>query len=421
MVDENKLKGSLTSMTPTSALTTVTVTNLPPPWAQRSGEEDSALSDGRTAMDLQQQLSLEEYEQFQLPEEWQKVLTFRNSCAIALEKLPAVFTPRHVAVTSGRAQRTWELVGLDFFNRGRFHEAIAIFSKLYEHILVSQGETQQRVHKGMPLVWISDCYSRLSFPALAKRYLMLTLCEDAIRGNGLVCAEETGVYFRLVWEYGLSDTLLRKYAWKMFELSETNPGDTLYPEWVLQEIDQDWMTEFPSVAEMSTYAANVLYVRSLMQGLGDATGRTLERLAAYLMSCMPGCRTKRRERSGSTDYDLVCSIEGPDVDFRSELGRYFVCECKDWDSPADFSAMAKFCRVLDSVKSRFGILFSKTGITGAGKSKDAEREQLKVFQDRGMVILVVDEGLIDRVANGENFISLLRRQYEMVRLDLTRK
>ena len=112
-------------------------------------------------------------------------------------------------------------------------------------------------------------------------------------------------------------------------------------------------------------------------------------------------------------------MEGFDVDFRSELGRYFVCECKDWDEPADFTTMAKFCRVLDSVKSRFGILFSKSGIFGEGKTKYADREQLKVFQDRGMVIVVIDGKDLELISEGENFINLLRTKYERVRLDLT--
>jgi hypothetical protein len=133
---------------------------------------------------------------------------------------------------------------------------------------------------------------------------------------------------------------------------------------------------------------------------------------------MAGCRTKRRLPSGSTDYDLVCSVEGLEVDFRSELGRYFVCECKDWGASADFTAFAKFCRVLDSTKSRFGILFSKNGISGAGRTAFAEREQLKVFQDRGIVIVVIDEKDLARVASGENFIQLLRGRYEAIRLDL---
>ena len=111
-------------------------------------------------------------------------------------------------------------------------------------------------------------------------------------------------------------------------------------------------------------------------------------------------------------------MEGFDVDFRSELGRYFVCECKDWDRPADFTTMAKFCRVLDSVKSKFGILFSKEGISGAGDARYAEREQLKVFQDRGMVIVVVDLEDLRRVASGANFVNILRNKYERVRLDL---
>ena len=139
------------------------------------------------------------------------------------------------------------------------------------------------------------------------------------------------------------------------------------------------------------------------------------------MFSMPGCRTARRQHSHSTDYDLVCAVEGLELDFRSELGRYFVCECKDWDKPADFTTMAKFCRVLDSTKARFGILFSKKGISGDNKNTFAEREQLKVFQDRGIVIVVFDQNDIKEVSDGANLIRILRQKYEAVRLDLRAK
>jgi hypothetical protein len=49
----------------------------------------------------------------------------------------------------------------------------------------------------MPLVWISDCYARLGFVVHAKRYLMLTLVEDALRGHGVVTPNTSRVYFRL--------------------------------------------------------------------------------------------------------------------------------------------------------------------------------------------------------------------------------
>jgi hypothetical protein len=111
-------------------------------------------------------------------------------------------------------------------------------------------------------------------------------------------------------------------------------------------------------------------------------------------------------------------MEGIELDFRSELGRYFVCECKDWDKPADYSVMAKFAHVLGDTKSQFGILFSKDGITGTGRMKDAERAQVKVFQSSEKVIIVLGLGDLEQIADGANLIGLLRNQYETVRLDL---
>jgi hypothetical protein len=95
-----------------------------------------------------------------------------------------------------------------------------------------------------------------------------------------------------------------------------------------------------------------------------------------------------------------------------------VCECKDWQEAAGFTTMAKLARVLDSVKSRFGIIFSKNGISGLDKTEDAAREQLKVFADRGVAIVVVESADLERVIAGENFLAMIRSKYEHVRLDL---
>jgi hypothetical protein len=192
----------------------------------------------------------------------------------------------------------------------------------------------------------------------------------------------------------------------------------MFPEALLQRVDDDWLTEIPSAAEAFVYSANEGYVRWLLSQLGTSGGEALEFLAEYLLSCMPGCRTTRRARSSSTDYDVVCSMEGFEVDFRSELGRYFVCECKDWKDPADFTTMAKFCRVLDSFKAKFGVLFSKSGLSGENRTAFAAREQLKVYQDRGIVVVVIDLNDLESVAAGQNLISLLRTRYESVRLDI---
>jgi len=104
------------------------------------------------------------------------------------------------------------------------------------------------------------------------------------------------------------------------------------------------MTEYPSPEEAATYAANNTYIRWLLSRMGSGDGLALERVAHYVLGCVPGFRARMRTRSKSTDYDVICASEGPVLDFRSELGRYFLCECKDWDKPANVTAVVKFAR-----------------------------------------------------------------------------
>ena len=249
---------------------------------------------------------------------------------------------------------------------------------------------------------------------------MLTLVEDATRENGLISPEKTGAYFRLMWTGRLSDGELKRYAQRIDELNKCHALEARFPEWVLQELDNEWMTQAPNFREAGQFVTNTGYIRQLIGQLGDGSGKVLERLARYLVSCMPGCRTlSNRVLTPSTDYDVVCSVDSVKLDFRSEFGRYFVCECKDTEKPAGYSTVAKFCRVLDSVKSHFSILFPTEGISGQGKRQDADLERLKVFQDNGTVIVVVDKHDLERLADGANFISILRTKYEQVRLDRT--
>jgi len=344
----------------------------------------------------------------------------RDSGEKLATSLPAIFSPQMVS-TEDNPKRAWELCGRFFMVQGRFHEALRIYRLLYDHMLKFQDENQKRVNKGMPLVWISDCHWALRRPVIARRFGVLTLIEDAIELSGGVSPDRTGSYFRLAWTMGIPHEMLERYSRKAFDLYKNDKEYGYFPEWIIQQLDQDWMLGYPTKQEIDLYPVNRLYVKFLLKKFGEGTGKSLELLAEYLMSVMPGCRTYRRAKSGSTDYDIVCAMEGSETDFRAEFGRYFVCECKDWSKPADFSAFAKFCRVLDSVKSKFGILFSRSGISGEGRKSDAVLEQIKVFQDRGIIIIVINEEDIAEIANNDkSFISMLRYKYEKVRLDLLR-
>jgi hypothetical protein len=337
-----------------------------------------------------------------------------------LEFLKHEFPPLTVYQSSPE-QRIWELIGLAYINKHAFRETALVFKLLYDQMMKYQLDSGNRCHKGMPLCFLSDSYLYSGFPWLAKKYAMLTLIEDAIIQKGIATAQNTGVYLRLIWNYALTERAIDFYAKRIYEEYNNNPVFSQFPEFLLQELDNKWITNYPSEKEFLNFIINTSYADFLYKQVGGSQGKALEIIAEYLLASIPGVRTSRRVITSSTDYDIVCSMEGSVIDFRSEFGNIFICECKDWNKPADFTSFAKFCRVLDSIKAKFGILFSSKGISGKETFTDAQREQLKIFQDRGIVIVVIDNSDIEKVIAGENFIVMLRDKYDQIRLDLARK
>ncbi len=355
----------------------------------------------------------------QIPQELWPTIDLRDGASKLVKILKEKYSPETISVP-GYEQQAWEYIGLYYRGIGLLYQAIIVINALYEHMLDHQIKTESRIHKGMPLVWLRDLHLMLDHPVTAKTYAMLTLCEDAIEDKGKVNIEGGGIYFRLSFEHGMSDSEIFGYAQKMYEIYNTNQQDGKYPEWILQDLDNKWITEYPSSRETYLYVPNRIYIKHLIAKVGEPTGEMLERLSEYILSTIPGFRTYRRQRTPSTDYDIICAIEGLNYDFRSELGRYIICECKDWSRPADFTTMAKFSRVLDSAKCKSGIIFSRSGISGENETKFAERERLKIFQDRGMIIISIDDADINSVCTDGNIVSLLRKKYEQVRLDLAK-
>jgi hypothetical protein len=313
--------------------------------------------------------------------------------------------------------KAWEAVGLYYITEGRHYEALSIFAACYDRLMRTQREGDFRLHKGKPLIWMSDCYWHMDWLVHAKRYLMLAFCEDLLTDVGVII-ENRGAFYRGIWRHGMSEELFEALARDVSRSAHYSPTATRYPEALLQDMSEDWLTEAPDPREVGAFTANRMYIQHLISSLGDKSGLALERVAHYLLSCMPGVRTRRRLVSGSTEYDIVCSVDGLEQDFRSELGRYFICECKDWSSPADFTSLAKFARVLHATNAKFGILFSSKGVTGERKDRHAAREQLRLYQQEGDVIVAVTLEDLQRVAEGQNLIELLRKKYEAVRLDL---
>jgi hypothetical protein len=155
----------------------------------------------------------------------------RSSAADLIKDLAQAFSPSEVSERESPRQRTWELIGLLYLNTNRNAEALEAFRRLYDHILVAQDDNNKRYHKGMPVVWMSDCYNRMGYRVTAHRHLMLTLVEDGISGNGEITFQ-TGAYPRLVWSGLLTEDELRRYGREAHALYVSQPSEASYPEWV---------------------------------------------------------------------------------------------------------------------------------------------------------------------------------------------
>ena len=120
-----------------------------------------------------------------------------DGSSLIVTELPAIYSPESVSPKAGEPktleQRLWQLLGINYLNLGRYHVAVTIFQLLYSHMLVAQDRMGTRVHKGMPLIHLSDCYRFLNFISLSKRYLMLTLVEDVLSQEGDLDLKNAGV------------------------------------------------------------------------------------------------------------------------------------------------------------------------------------------------------------------------------------
>lgn len=134
-----------------------------------------------------------------------------------LVELPDVF-PADSFERDDEAIRCWEMIGNIYKSQARFHEAISIYMSLYNQLLDAQETSGERICKGTPLTWISDCFLFMKFPVHSKRFIMLALCEDAIHGHGQV-SPVLGAYWRLITFHGLSHTEVKRYGLRAYDVS----------------------------------------------------------------------------------------------------------------------------------------------------------------------------------------------------------
>jgi hypothetical protein len=146
-------------------------------------------------------------------------------------------------------------------------------------------------------------------------------------------------------------------------------------------------------------------------------GDAFEDLADYMLSGLSCVETRKRNVATATgELDLVCRFkEGETPGFLSAMGdKYFVVECKNWQTPVSSKEVEIFIGKLQKCRSQFGVLFSRNGITGR-TGLDAVGNIEGAWRQHGIVIVVVSEETVRQVVEGFDFYYVLERLYEAVR------
>jgi hypothetical protein len=94
----------------------------------------------------------------------------------------------------------------------------------------------------------------------------------------------------------------------------------------------------------------------------DEKGKTLEELAFYLFSLLPGCVPQKNVEDVDLAFesDIVVRNLYRSTNFLSELfGRYFLVECKNWKQRVGVAEVGYFLFRMRITHAQFGVIFSK--------------------------------------------------------------
>jgi hypothetical protein len=352
-----------------------------------------------------------------LPQGLKDLLPRHEGARLCSEWLKQHHSTEDFRDSAGEAVFNWDIAGMWFGSQNRLHEALSVHSELYS--LMCQAQSGYGwIHKGHALVRLRDWHRLLGHPWHEERYLLLTLIEDAIRAEGSIVPEKTGVYYRFRWEQGRSDAEFAEIADRSWKTFSDNPDLHEFPEEILGRLGSDVSKRAAGYSEADLYEINVEYASALYRRAGQKDWRALERLASYELSCIPGFGVDPQKQSAASVFDVLIRLRGQYVDFRRELGAYLIGECKDWEAPVGTESIAYLAQNLTFHECTAGVLFSWSGISGSKDMKFAALTVLRAFHRGGKFILVLDRDDFGKAADGKPLQELLRERYEQVRFDI---
>ncbi len=152
----------------------------------------------------------------------------------------------------------------------------------------------------------------------------------------------------------------------------------------------------------------------------DEKKKSLEALANNLFRSIPFLACKYSNlRTASSEIDIVVQFLGFDKStIFDEFGRYFLVECKNWNTSVGAAQVRDFIGKIQKTRVKLGIVFAKNGISGERDGADAVREIHTAFDKDGLFVIVKSEKDLRAIEMGMSFYDILDQKINKLRFDL---
>ena len=302
-----------------------------------------------------------------------------------------------------------------------------------------QLETRRRVYRAGLAMYLTKLYGNRGDKGAALRWALLTQADDMLHEHG----EGGGAGKQwLLTILGVSASALARFnqiAANSVRLVRAERAD----DWsavhgFAEDVVMRFALEAPEFAHLLALDSSVqefpvsqAYFSSLLSRVNEPhqretdKGKALEDLASYLFLLVPGWVPRRNllDEYSSYETDIVVRNLNRTGNLTAELlGRHFLVECKNWESPVGVKDVGYFLYRMRLTHAKFGVLLAKAGITGDEIGEKAARSLIrKAFHEDGSICVILDEEDLVSLAHGQaSFWPILLERVERVRFGRAR-
>lgn len=305
--------------------------------------------------------------------------------------------------------------------------SIQLLERYWIKLGLLQRETQtQQIYKAGIGYYLADLYLKRQDSGATTRWALLTHAEDALNyhvtGSGAHLVRST---------LGIDDSIVDKIneiAKSKRELAYDWSHYSRFAEDVILETllgNSQYAFLFSHTTDVSEFGINPAYFQALYEQASNSEtshekGKSLEHLAAYLFSLVPGWIPQRNliKENKIFETDILVSDLSHFSNVNAELfGRNFIVECKNYTRErVGSSHVGYFLYRAHLTHVNFAVLFTMNGITGEGDDSEAYNIDKKAatgllrmaFHEDNIMCIVIDNRDLMKLKDEEiSFRSLI--------------